>query len=108
MPEVNNGGEVPSEQRGADTGTSRRNRSRRSNQTPRESRFPGKCDDLKGSVYDVTIGTDSFLKTTRNLSEYVASEYTDAGEYRLAMINLVLDALVEPQLPADPDNRFQV
>jgi hypothetical protein len=49
----------------------------------------------------VTAGKDTFLKTTRKIAEYVGREYTDAGEYRLAMINLKLPALVEPQLPAD-------
>ena len=29
------------------------------------------CEDLKGSVYDVTAGKDKFLKTTRKIAEYV-------------------------------------
>jgi hypothetical protein len=38
----------------------------------------------------------------------VGRKYTDAGEYRLAMINLNLPALVEPQLPADIANVMTV
>jgi hypothetical protein len=31
-------------------------------------KFEGKCSDLKGSVYDVVSGKDSFAKTTREIS----------------------------------------
>jgi hypothetical protein len=49
-------------------------------------------------------GKDTFLKTTRKIAEYMGHKYTDAGEYRLAMINLDLAPLVEPTLPADNAN----
>jgi hypothetical protein len=93
MPSNSEGGNNPSAESGSGGGQSnRRNNSRnssRSNQTLLESRFEGSCDDLKASVYDVTAGKDTFLKTTRKIAEYVGREqYTDAGEYRLAMINL--------------------
>jgi hypothetical protein len=110
MPESSTGGETPPEvERGTSTGQSNQrsnNCSRRNNtSTPR---FKGSCEDLKGSVYDVTAGKDTFLKTTRKIAEYVGREYTDAGEYRLAMINLNLPALVEPQLPMDITNMMAV
>jgi hypothetical protein len=41
------------------------NKNRRPN---REMKFEGKCSDLKGSVYDVVSGKDSFAKTTREIS----------------------------------------
>jgi hypothetical protein len=110
MPENSEGGENPSEkERGTSDGQSNRhnNRSRR-NATPRETRFEGSCEDLKGSVYDVTTGKDTFLKTTQKIAEYVGREYRDTGEYRLAMINLNLPALVEPQPPADVANVMAV
>jgi hypothetical protein len=56
----------------------------------------------------VTAGKDTFLKTTRKIAEYVGRKYTDAGEYRLAMINLNLPALAEPQLPVDVANVMAV
>jgi hypothetical protein len=56
----------------------------------------------------VTARKDTFLKTTRKIAEYVGCEYSDAGEYRLAMINLNLPALVQPQLPADEANVMTV
>jgi hypothetical protein len=40
--------------------------------------------------------------------EYVGGEYTNAGEYHLAMINLNLPVLVEPALPADAANAMVI
>ena len=111
MPENSEGGENPSGKRGTSDGQSnhRNNHSRcNTTPTPRETRFEGSCEDLKGSVYEVTAGKDAFLKTMRKITEYVGREYSDAGEYRLAMINLNLPALVEPQLPADVANMMAV
>jgi hypothetical protein len=112
MPESSAGGETPSEvERGTSTGQSnqRNNRNQHNNtSSQRETRFEGSCEDLKGSVYDVTAGKDTFLKTTRKIAEYVGCEYTDAGEYRVAMINLNLPALVEPQLPMNVTNMMAV
>ena len=99
MPENSDGGDNPPSS--GQTSCRSNNRGRR-NTTPRESRFKGECEALKGSVYDVTAGKDTFLKTTHKIAEYVGRVlYNDAGEYRLAMINLSLAALVEPPLPAD-------
>jgi hypothetical protein len=68
MPSNSEGGNNPSAESGSGGGQSnRRNNSHNSsrrNQTPRESRFEGSCNDLKASVYDVTAGKDTFLKTT--------------------------------------------
>jgi hypothetical protein len=112
MPESSTGVETPPEvERGTSTGQSNQrsnNRSRRNNTSSTQTRSEGSCEDLKGSVYDVTTGKDTFLKTTRKIAEYVGREYTDAGEYRLAMINLNLPALVEPQLPTDVTNVMAV
>jgi hypothetical protein len=66
------------------------------------------CDDLKGAVFDVTAGKDTFFKTTRTIAEYVSRRYDDAGEFRLAMIDLQLDALVEPDGPNDVGNMMQM
>jgi hypothetical protein len=56
----------------------------------------------------VTAGKDTFIKTTRKITEYVGREYSGAGDYRLAMINLNLPALVKLQLPADVANVMAV
>ena len=82
---------------GADGKQRRRNRNRRGN--PRENRFDGACSELKGHTYDVVFG-DTFAKTTREIAEYVARSYDDAGDFRTGMVDLQLPAI---QPPADPD-----
>jgi len=74
----------------------------------RESRFEGGCDDLKGIVYDVTSGKETFLSTTRKVAEYVSRQYDDAGEFRTGMIDQVLPPLSMPADPLDPASMVQV
>jgi hypothetical protein len=71
--------------------------------TGRESKFEGKCADIKTSVYDVMSGKDTFAKTTQEIAEYVGREFDDAGEFRTGMVEMQLTPLVEPPLPADKD-----
>ena len=56
-----------------------RNRNRRN--TNRETKFEGKCAEIKTSVYDVVSGKDTFAKTTREIAEYVSHEFDDEGEF---------------------------
>ena len=82
----------------------RRNNGRTSNQRRqgnRHSRFEGECDDLKGAVYDVAAGRDTFMKTTRSIAEYVGRSYDDASDFRTGMVNLELPAVDAPDNPAD-------
>jgi hypothetical protein len=96
MPDTNVG--APAPDREQSSGNQNRRRGRR-NQEPRESTFKGRCEDLNDAVYDVTTGKETFLKTTRNIAEYISHTYTDAGEFCLAMITQVLPPLVEPPFP---------
>jgi hypothetical protein len=57
--------------------------------------------ELKGAVYDVAAGKDTFSETTRKVAEYVSRQYDDAGEFRTGMVQLELEPLVEPTAPAD-------
>jgi hypothetical protein len=109
MPHISDGGENPPS--GSSIGQSRRNNNRghrNNNQALRESRFEGTCEDLKGTVYDVTSSKERFLKTTRKIAEYVSREYSNAGEFCLAMIDVNLPALVEPVPPTDLANVMQL
>jgi len=70
------------------------------NVKPRDSKFKGKCEDLKGFVYEVSSsGADSFTKVNREVAEYVARTIPDAGEFCMAMINMDLEDLDEPVFP---------
>jgi hypothetical protein len=51
----------------------------------RESKFEGKCSELKASIYDVVTGKDTFAKTTREIAKYVGHEFDDAGEFQMGM-----------------------
>ena len=67
----------------------------------RHSWFEGECDDLKGAVYDVAAGRDTFMKTTRSIAEYVGQSYDDASDFRTGMVNLELPAVDAPEDPLD-------
>ncbi|GAX19421.1 hypothetical protein FisN_4Lu403 [Fistulifera solaris] len=81
-------------------GQGRRNRNR--NRTPRSGEpFIGKVEDLKGVIYDVVAGKETFTETTKQIALYVSREFPDAGEYRVGMVELRLEELVRPEPPAD-------
>jgi len=67
----------------------------------RQTKFEGKCADLKGHVYDCSTSkqADQFNKTTKEISEYVGRTYTYGGDTQLAIENL---GIVEPPEPDDP------
>jgi hypothetical protein len=69
--------------------------------------FVGKCADIKDHVYDVggnRGGFDLFVKTTREIAEYVSSKLKDASEFRNAMDpdNLSFETLLAPVLGDAP------
>jgi len=75
------------------------------------AKFEGKCEDLKGFVYDVqhSDATESFQKTTQEIAEYISKEYEKAGEFRTALVNLAFERLVEPTITEDDaGNRVKV
>jgi hypothetical protein len=44
---------------------------------PRAPKFEGKCNDLKGHIYDCSNArqSDQFMKTTKEIAEYVGRTY---------------------------------
>ena len=80
----------------------RRNRSRKAG--VQQTRFAGVCEDLKDYVYDTGVGTNNaeiFSKITKAIAEYVAREYTAAGEFRNGLPDMTLPTLTAPSPPAD-------
>ena len=78
----------------------RRNRGRRTG--VQQTRFTGVCEDLKDHVYDTGVGRNNaeiFSKTTKAIAEYVAREYTAAGEFRNGLPDMTLPTLVAPTPP---------
>jgi hypothetical protein len=58
--------------------------------------FQGKIAELKTAMYDVGFYKDTFTKTTREIAEYITSQYDNAAEFRIGMERLELTQLVEP------------
>mmetsp|Transcript_122229 Transcript_122229/g.340832 ORF Transcript_122229/g.340832 Transcript_122229/m.340832 type:complete len:124 (-) Transcript_122229:349-720(-) len=78
----------------------RGNRNRRGhNNVPRVEKFTGKCDDLKNYVYEISSShrtTETFMRTTREIAEYIGREFDDAGDFRTGLVEMNLPALREP------------
>ena len=68
---------------------------------PRQPKFEGKSDDLKGHIYDCSDArqADQFAKTTKEIAEYVGRTYTYGGDARLAIENLTIPVAPEPEDP---------
>ena len=60
-------------------------------------------------MYDVVSGKDTFVKTTREIAEYVGREFDDAGEFQTRMVEMRLMPLTEPAVPTNDDQiRFEL
>ena len=105
-------GPDPKPGEGSDANKPKNNHNRRKNRRGGggfgQPKFKGMTDALKGHVYDVSNqdsrNTDSYQKTTRVISEYIASTFENAGEFRMGLVNLHLDELTEPTLTEDEQN----
>ena len=69
----------------------------------RTERFEGKCEALKGHIYDVAKGMhrqgETFQKTTREIAEYIGREFDEGGEFRTGLVRLELPISGEPIPP---------
>ena len=100
------------------SGVPRRNRRGGRNHKPggpRLERFEGKCEALKGHIYDIARGSlrqgETFQKTTREIAEYIGREFDEGGEFRTGLVRLELPALIEPVPPNRPSQdkvRFEM
>ena len=76
----------------------------------RQPKFEGKCEELKGHIYDCsdTRQSDTFIKTTKEIAEYVGRTFKKGSDARLAIENLVLPTLTVPTAPDDETDRTLV
>ena len=107
------GGGTPSKDRNESTGSGKRNPQKQGYQKPiaaRQPKFEGKCDELKGHIYDCSDArqSDLFTKTTKEIAEYVGRTYKYGGDIRLVVENLQLVTFVEPDDPDANATRTQV
>ena len=71
--------------------------------TVKQPKFEGKCDNIKGHIYDCTDSrqSDMFVKTTREVGEFVGRTYKYGGDMRLTVENL---ERIDFAQPTDPPN----
>jgi hypothetical protein len=69
----------------------------------RQPRFQGKCDELKGHIYDCSDSrqSDVYTKTTKEIGEYVGRTYRYGSDVRRAVQKLTMPTLPVPADPAD-------
>ena len=77
---------------------------------PRTPKFEGKCPDLKGHIYDASDSrqSDQYMKTTREIAEYVGRTYKYGGDVRLAVETLTIPTFPVPTDPAAGASRTDI
>jgi hypothetical protein len=73
--------------------------------------FEGKREGLKGHTYDVSDprqAADVYIKTTKEITEYVGRTYKYGADMRTAIEGLTLPTFDEPTDPVDGATRTQV
>jgi hypothetical protein len=67
-------------------------------------------EDLRGHVYNCSDArqSDIFMKTTKEVSEYVGSNFKYGSDFSLAIENLAVTTLVEPADSADNATKTQI
>ena len=88
-------------QRGQRQGSRRRHGNQRNGNwngsTPKAPKFEGQCTDLQGHIYDVSSprqAADMYTKTTREIVEYIDTNYTLGSD-----ISGAIETLQEPVIP---------
>ena len=71
------------------------------NRTVTSTKFDGKCDDLKGHIYDCsdTKQSDIFATTTKEIAGYVGRTYKYGGDICIAVETLAITTF---EVPTDP------
>jgi hypothetical protein len=66
---------------------------------PKQPRFEGECEELKGNIYDCSDikQADTFMKTNKAVAGHVGRNYKYGGDIRNVVDNLELPTLQEPQ-----------
>ena len=94
---------MPSSSRGGNNANDRRNRHFRGGNLPNTSqtRFEGRCNDLKGFIYDCADvrQADQYARTTKEIGEYIGRTFKFGMDARLSIENM---EAVTIEVPSDP------
>ena len=71
------------------------------------TKFEGKCNNLKGNIYDCSDArqSDLFAKTTKEISGYVGRTYKNGGNICLVVKNIEMVAIDMPKDPPEGATR---
>ena len=74
-----------------------------------QTKFEGKCDELKGHIYDCSDSrqADMYAKTMKEIAEYVGHTYKYGSDASLAIKNLQPQAIPMPADPPTPATHTQ-
>ena len=71
---------------------------------PRQTKFEGRCDALKGNIFDYKGSgmADQFIRTKKEISIYVGTEYKQGSDLKIGIDTLVVPTIPVPaNLPAN-------
>ena len=85
------------------------NRKNNNNYSSGGSKVKGKCEDLKGHVFDCTsrTQTDQFVTTCREIAEYVGRTYKYGGDIKITLEKLEAYVIPRPERPVDIDDEIE-
>ena len=64
------------------------------------AKFDGRCDDIKGHIFDIRAGqADQFVKTKKEIALYVGRTYKNSADIVSALDELIIPTLQEPKAP---------
>jgi hypothetical protein len=69
---------------------------------PRFTKFEGRCEELKGHIYDCSDAkqSDLFVKTTKEIALHIGQMYTYGGDIKIEVESLAMPTLKVPTDPA--------
>jgi len=88
--------------RGSRRSRANRHHNNNNNHGPKSPKFVPSCQELKDSYFDVGDSGGIFTRVTRDVGEYIATNFENAGAYRNGLAEMSLPAPVEPTRPT-PD-----
>jgi hypothetical protein len=78
--------------------------------TPKQAKFDGKCEELKGHIFDCTDvrQSDQYSRTVKEIAEFVGRTYKYGADARMAVEQLARPTLEAPSDPPDDATKTQL
>jgi hypothetical protein len=77
---------------------------------PRQQKFEGEYDELKGNIYDCSDArqADLFTKTSKAIAGHVGRSYKYSGDIRITVETLAVPTMEVPSDPPDTASKTEV